>query len=728
MSTPRSAARVVSIVTAALVTAVCGQALASEGAQDSVVGGVISRVSPTSIYLRTGVVDASRPRAGLQTLAGQHGRFVIQLDGPMTPARRAALRTAGVQLGDYLPINSYIATFDHADAGRVAGLTFVRWYTPFQNSWKVAPDVGARPLQSNDRLFLQGIGMSALFVDVFTDADVAATINAIMALSDKTEVVSIGSVGEQAQLHVLAPTALVGQLAQIDGVQFIEDAPEITMRNASTTWIIQSNINGQEPLWDHGLHGENQVLGHIDGKININHCSFSDPEGDPPGPNHRKILAYNTSLGSDFHGTHTACTGAGDNGLNDNTRGMAYLAKIVFDDIPSFNETAFYNMLVQNEGQGARVHTNSWGNDGTVNYDGMCRAIDRFSYDYEDNLVAFAVTNQSLLKNPENAKNVLAVGASQDTPNQQNHCSGGAGPTNDGRRKPEIYAPGCNTSSAYNVTSCSVTTATGTSMACPAISGIGLLVRQYYTDGYYPSGAANAADAFIPSGALIKATLINGAVDMTGVAGYPSNKEGWGRLLADYALYFPGDVRTMWTTDVRNASGLNTAQTVEYPIEVTGSGEQLRVTMQFTDPAASSGASFAAINDLDLEVVAPDGTTYKGNVFSNGSSVSGGTKDDRNNLEQVHVNSPAAGSWIVRVNAAAVNVGTQGYALVVSGEVAEPNLCIADFNGDGSVNTQDVLAFLNAWAAGQSSADINGDGNVNTQDVLAFLNLWNAGC
>jgi len=54
--------------------------------------------------------------------------------------------------------------------------------------------------------------------------------------------------------------------------------------------------------------------------------------------------------------------------------------------------------------------------------------------------------------------------------------------------------------------------------------------------------------------------------------------------------------------------------------------------------------------------------------------------------------------------------------------------CIADFNGDGNVNTNDVLAFLNAWNARDPRADINGDGNINTNDVLAFLNLWNAGC
>ena len=44
------------------------------------------------------------------------------------------------------------------------------------------------------------------------------------------------------------------------------------------------------------------------------------------------------------------------------------------------------------------------------------------------------------------------------------------------------------------------------------------------------------------------------------------------------------------------------------------------------------------------------------------------------------------------------------------------------------MNTQDVLAFLNAWVAGDSRADVNGDGAVDTRDVLAFLNLWNAGC
>ncbi|VAX42280.1 Lysyl endopeptidase [hydrothermal vent metagenome] len=54
--------------------------------------------------------------------------------------------------------------------------------------------------------------------------------------------------------------------------------------------------------------------------------------------------------------------------------------------------------------------------------------------------------------------------------------------------------------------------------------------------------------------------------------------------------------------------------------------------------------------------------------------------------------------------------------------------CPVDFNGDGEVNTLDVLDFLNAYTAGDQSADFNGDGDVNTLDVLAFLNAYNEGC
>lgn len=54
--------------------------------------------------------------------------------------------------------------------------------------------------------------------------------------------------------------------------------------------------------------------------------------------------------------------------------------------------------------------------------------------------------------------------------------------------------------------------------------------------------------------------------------------------------------------------------------------------------------------------------------------------------------------------------------------------CTADWNSDGVVNTIDVLAYLNEWAAGEYSADLNDSGDLNTIDLLTFLNAWVAGC
>ncbi|HZW10157.1 MAG TPA: GC-type dockerin domain-anchored protein [Phycisphaerales bacterium] len=54
--------------------------------------------------------------------------------------------------------------------------------------------------------------------------------------------------------------------------------------------------------------------------------------------------------------------------------------------------------------------------------------------------------------------------------------------------------------------------------------------------------------------------------------------------------------------------------------------------------------------------------------------------------------------------------------------------CFADFNGDGAVDTRDVIAFLNAWNAGNLTADMDFNLDTDTRDVIAFLNVWNAGC
>jgi hypothetical protein len=54
--------------------------------------------------------------------------------------------------------------------------------------------------------------------------------------------------------------------------------------------------------------------------------------------------------------------------------------------------------------------------------------------------------------------------------------------------------------------------------------------------------------------------------------------------------------------------------------------------------------------------------------------------------------------------------------------------CPSDFNGDGVIDTLDVLDFLNVWVLHDPRADFNHDGHVDTRDVLDFLNAWVAGC
>lgn len=54
--------------------------------------------------------------------------------------------------------------------------------------------------------------------------------------------------------------------------------------------------------------------------------------------------------------------------------------------------------------------------------------------------------------------------------------------------------------------------------------------------------------------------------------------------------------------------------------------------------------------------------------------------------------------------------------------------CPADFNCDGGVDGDDVIAFFGAWDASLPEADFNQDGGVDGDDVIAFFARWDTGC
>ena len=76
----------------------------------------------------------------------------------------------------------------------------------------------------------------------------------------------------------------------------------------------------------------------------------------------------------------------------------------------------------------------------------------------------------------------------------------------------------------------------------------------------------------------------------------------------------------------------------------------MRVGLVWSDYPGEPGAGRVLVNDLDLEVIAPDGTHYYGNtgVYSGGDScLRSGQWDQCNNAEVVFLPNAAPGTYTV---------------------------------------------------------------------------------
>lgn len=640
--------------------------------------------------------------------------FLVQFRGPITPLDRETLARLGSEALDYVPNHAFLVRADRDALSALQAWPRVRALLAFEPAYRIAPELAARaaaldelPLGSAERAAAAAEPLDVM-VQLFRGCDTGRATGELLvagATLDEPEA------GLQRRVLARVPLGRLLALARVRDVQWIQPLSQLVRRGArptapaplapwpalaaaaaplasaalplpipndTTTWVIQSDTSGSTPVWDNGVLGDGVVIGHIDGAIDLDSCWFDDPAVSAPGPTHRKVVAHNGSYSnSDGHGTHTAGTAAGDqepiNGVLDDN-GIGYRARIAHTNDSLVTSSNFKSKLEELHSQGATLFTNSWGDDFTTAYNAWCVDIDEMMWEHPETLICFAVSNGSQLKNPENAKNVLAVGATEQASLQGRICSAGSGPTADGRRKPEIFAPGCSIRSANDNQTCSTTSMSGTSMACPAITGAAALVKSYYEAGWYPGGAANAGDGFVPSGALLKATLLNSSRDMTGESGYPTHDEGWGRLLLDHALYFAGDARRLWVADVDAAGGFSgPSQSHVHYVNVYANTSELNLCLSFTDAAGALNSSAPVVNDLDLEVVTPTGTLYRGNVFSGGFSTTGGSADPLNNVERVRITAPPLGWYVVTVRSRTVTTATaQPYALVATGNLDPP--------------------------------------------------------
>lgn len=357
-----------------------------------------------------------------------------------------------------------------------------------------------------------------------------------------------------------------------------------------------------------------------------------------------------------FHGIHVSGTVAGAGLLDPRHNGMAPRSTIVsqyFSDILTQAPTYVtdYNMVVTNNS-----YTNADDScAGSGAYDVVSNYIDKQMGDYRKLLHVFAAGNDggntcspypinyaTIKSGYQVAKNVLTVGAIDTLYAPAFFTS--RGPVNDGRLKPEIMASGYSTlSTRHNF---NYGTSSGTSMASPIVAGTATLLNELYRK-------TNAGA--LPQAALIKAVLCNTAEDL-GNPG-PDFTYGFGVLNARRAAGAIENNRFYIST---TTPSLNT-------ITVPAGARRLKVMLYWNDTAAAPNAASQLINDLDLTVLAPGSITHQPLVLDpsaanvNNNAVQGA--DRRNNMEQVVIDNPVAGSYDINVNAFSLPYGPQEYVV-----------------------------------------------------------------
>jgi subtilisin family serine protease len=402
------------------------------------------------------------------------------------------------------------------------------------------------------------------------------------------------------------------------------------------------------------------------------------------------------------HATHTSGTMIAS-GVNSLTKGMAPEANLkAFDFSNDVSEMAANaaSLILSNHSYGT---ASGWESDGTWHgdpavsttidykfgfYDAAAASWDGIAFNAPKYLIVKAAGNDrgesgSGGAQPDGgtsgfdciptygvAKNILTVGAvaklisPYSGPNSVTITSFSSwGPTDDGRIKPDLVAPGLNVLSCTSGTTTEYQSFSGTSMAAPAVTGTMALLQQLYkslNSGQYMRSAT------------AKALAIHTARE-AGLNPGPDYAFGWGLLDAEAAakLIINKDNQNIF---IREQVLLN-GQTFEMDLGTPKAGTKVTATIVWTDPAGTpvsasvNPTTLMLVNDLDLRLVDDGGTqTMPWTLNPASPSAAAVTADNiRDNVEKIELASPLARNYKLRVtNKGTLVGGQQAFSLILT--------------------------------------------------------------
>ncbi len=769
----------------AVLVALATSALAMPSSGSHYSMGPVHRFEPTSgdeansISFANGIVVDTRtgepelpPGLAARLEPGEVGYYIIQFEGPIRHEWVRELERRGIEPFGYLPNYATLGRLDREQYDLVKTLPRVRWVGLYEPAYKL------------QRALLEARGYREIVVQLMPGETQEGLVDFIAGNGGTVDEALTTSFATTVRAGIDAD--LIPGIARLPEVLWIQEwtAPEIA--NNQCQWVTQTGWKASpqpdtamavRTSWQRGVRSRRLILSTTDTGLNLGHDLFRDPDMPvtAPGiwPDHRKVVAFKLFQGASagetpYHGSHVNGTVAGDDsaaGGSSYYDGMSIKGRLYFVDVSSASGgfvigadlTPLWDSVYLGRGLPDSVrpivqHSGSWGASNSVgDYQVMDASTDAYCWAHPDFLNIFAAGNEGgtrRIRNPGIAKNVLTVGATGNGTASNTIASfSSRGPTQDNRIKPNICAPGVSLYSASPAPSVNGYGAmSGTSMATPAVNGAVGLMRCYLREGYYPTGTPTQADAitYISSALLRSMAMVSGDPNV-GSYVIPSFDIGWGRADADSVLYFAGDTRKLIIKD--DTAGIGTGEYREDHF-VVSQAIPLKIALAWTDTAAAPAANPTLVNDLNLEVVDPSGTYYRGNQYSGGQSTPNpGTWDNRNVEECVRVNSPASGTWTVRVRGQ--NVATaarQRFAYTITGDVGLPSVVndvgLLRIVAPSGVVDSGATITPNSWVMNYGSATASfpvtmaiGTNYADTQDVsdlapgesaLVIFSSWNA--